>query len=46
MLALEAMANEDFKEAAAQFLDSRWAKQVGNRAIEVTDIIRSGQWKA
>jgi len=45
VLALEAMANEDFEEAAAQFLDSRWAKQVGNRAIEVTDMIRTGQWK-
>ena len=44
--ALNAMANENFVEAAAQFLDSRWSKQVGNRAIEVTDMIRSGQWKA
>jgi len=44
--ALDAMANEKFEEAAAHFLDSRWANQVGNRAIEVTDMIRSGQWKA
>tara|TARA_R110001592_G_scaffold124298_1_gene333089 strand:- start:781 stop:1203 length:423 start_codon:yes stop_codon:yes gene_type:complete len=44
--ALDAMADEQFEEAAAQFLDSRWSKQVGNRAIEVTDMIRSGQWKA
>ena len=44
--ALDAMANEKFEEAAAHFLDSRWSKQVGNRAIEVTEMIATGQWKA
>jgi hypothetical protein len=24
-------------------MDSRWATQVGNRAIEVTEIIRTGE---
>ena len=43
---LDAMANEKFDLAADEFIDSRWAKQVGNRAIEVTEMIRTGQWKA
>ena len=43
---LDAMANEKFDLAADEFMNSKWATQVGNRAIEVTDMIRSGQWKA
>lgn len=31
--------------AADEFLHSRWAKQVGQRAIEVTEQIRTGEWK-
>lgn len=46
VLALEAMANEKFDLAADEFMNSKWATQVGNRAVEVTDMIRSGQWKA
>ena len=42
--ALAAMALGDYNEAAKEFLDSRWAKQVGQRAITVTDIIRSGEY--
>ena len=42
--ALAAMAMGDYNEAAIEFLDSRWAKQVGQRAITVTDIIRSGEY--
>ena len=45
VLALEAMANEKFDLAADEFMNSKWATQVGNRAVEVTDMIRSGQWK-
>ena len=43
---LDAMANEKFDLAADEFMNSKWANQVGNRAIEVTDMIRTGQWKA
>jgi lysozyme len=39
---LAAMDNADYELAAANFLKSRWAKQVGRRAITVTDIIRTG----
>lgn len=43
-LALDAMDRGDYARAAAEFLDSRWAKQVGNRAIEVTYMIRTGEY--
>jgi lysozyme len=39
---LAAMSDGDYDLAATEFLDSRWAKQVGKRAITVTNIIRSG----
>ena len=42
--ALAAMSEKDYILAASEFLDSRWATQVGNRAIEVTDIIRTGEY--
>lgn len=42
--ALAAMRAKDYAKAAEEFLDSRWADQVGQRAIEVTDMIRSGQY--
>lgn len=42
--ALTSMAEGNYEEAADHFLDSRWAVQVGNRAIEVTDMIRTGKY--
>lgn len=33
----------DFKGAAAQMLKSKWAEQVGNRAIELARIIETGE---
>jgi lysozyme len=42
--ALHAMSEEDYPRAADEFLDSKWANQVGNRAIEVTDLIRKGHY--
>ena len=38
------MAAGAFELAADEFLCSRWAEQVGNRAIEVTDLIRDGHY--
>lgn len=32
----------DFQSAAASMLNSRWARQVGNRAIRLADTMRSG----
>jgi len=38
-----AIERDDFKTAADEMLDSRWArKQVGNRAIELSEIMRRG----
>jgi lysozyme len=42
--ALAAMAIEDYDVAADEFLDSRWAKQVGSRALTITDMIRTGDY--
>lgn len=43
--AMGQLKDGNYDTAADEFLDSRWAKQVGNRAIEVTDQIRTGEWK-
>jgi len=43
--ALEAMESGDWEEASKQFLDSRWSEQVGNRATELTEIIRTGEYR-
>ena len=42
--ALTAMEAGDYKEAAIEFLDSKWAKQVGGRSLELTDMIASGEY--
>ena len=44
-IALDALASEDFDIAADEFMDSRWSEQVGNRAIEVTEMIRTGEYQ-
>ena len=41
--ALAAMAIHNYEEAEDEFLDSRWAVQVGQRAVEVTEMIRTGE---
>jgi lysozyme len=41
--ALKSMEAGLFDEAADHFLDSRWARQVGGRAVEVTSTIRTGK---
>ena len=43
--ALEAMSREQFDIAADEFMDSRWASQVGNRAVRVTEMIRTGEYR-
>lgn len=42
--ALSAMEIGNYQEAATEFLDSRWAKQVGGRALELTDLIKTGEY--
>lgn len=43
--AMALLKAENYDTAADEFLDSRWAKQVGQRAIEVTEQIRTGEWQ-
>jgi len=38
-----AIHDKDFDRAAYEMLNSRWAKQVGNRAIELSDAMRKGE---
>jgi lysozyme len=40
--ALSALGGGDFEGAAAGFLDSEWAREVGNRAAVLTEMIRTG----
>lgn len=42
--ALARMAEGDYPKAANEFLDSLWASQVGNRADEVAEMIRTGRY--
>lgn len=42
--ALAAMNIHNYEEAATEFSDSRWASQVGTRALDVTDMIRTGEY--
>ena len=42
--ALSAMSEGDWDEAADQFMDSRWSEQVGIRAKNLTEMIRSGAY--
>lgn len=39
--ALEHLKNENYKMAADEILNSLWAKQVGTRAIELSDILKN-----
>ena len=42
--AIGAMAVGDYEKAANEFLDSRWAKQVGQRSLDVAHMIRTGEY--
>ena len=42
--ALDHMASGSYDLAANEFMDSRWSKQVGQRAVEVTEMIRTGKY--
>lgn len=35
----------NYDMAADEFLQSRWASQVGHRALEVSEQIRTGEWQ-
>ncbi len=42
--ALDFMAKEMYDKAADEFLNSRWSRQVGQRAVEVSNMIRTNQY--
>ena len=42
--ALAAMADSDWETASKEFMDSKWSSQVGQRSVEVTEMIRNGEW--
>ena len=39
-----AIQNEEWEKAANEMLDSKWAKQVGQRAIRLSQMMRKGEW--
>jgi lysozyme len=40
-----AIEQQDWEEAANQMLDSMWADQVGRRAVELADQMRTGEFQ-
>ena len=43
--AITAMSRKQWDIAADEFMDSRWSKQVGQRAITITEMIRTGEYQ-
>jgi len=41
---LAAVERGHYDEAAKAMLDSRWAQQVGRRAIRLSEMLRTGEW--
>jgi lysozyme len=39
-----AIGRGDYTAAAQEMLDSRWAQQVGDRAVELSHMMESGDW--
>ena len=42
---MAALVAEDYEKAAEEMLHSRWAEQVGNRAIELAEQMRTGKYQ-
>ena len=41
---LAAMEQGDYQTAAKEMLNSKWAVQVGRRAVELSKIMQTGEW--
>jgi lysozyme len=41
---LQYLSEGNFEQASKEMLDSKWASQVGNRAIELSEIICTGKY--
>ena len=42
---IKAIQEEDYEQAAEELLNSRYAQQVGKRAEELAERLRTGKWK-
>ena len=42
--ALAAAEDQDWELCADEFMDSRWSSQVGQRAVELTTLLRTGEY--
>ena len=40
-----ALKEHDYETAADEMLNSKWSRQVGNRAIELAEQMRTGEWQ-
>ena len=40
----QAIHDKDFASAKTEMLDSRWSKQVGNRAVRLSNAMETGEW--
>lgn len=38
------LASGDYKKASTEMLDSKWARQVGNRALELSEMMKTNEW--
>lgn len=41
----DAINNQDWNQAAYEMIDSKWATQVGDRAVRLSNQMRSGEWQ-
>ena len=39
-----AVENRDYDKAAVEMLDSKWARQVGQRALRLSTMMQTGEW--
>jgi lysozyme len=44
VMTIEHLMNGEYDLAADTMLDSKWAHQVGDRAVELSEMMRSGKW--
>lgn len=42
---VSALSAKDYQSAAAELMNSKYAKQVGGRAKELAEMLRTGQWQ-
>lgn len=42
---LRLVGEEKYEEASVEMLKSKWAQQVGNRAVRLSEQMKTGEWK-